>query len=92
MLPRQLMAYRLRRAVAAGVKDRGDFLNVVRTALDVMTTLPYVRWHAGIRQLTARAIGRLFAESIATPGDRRWGALAYASALIPLIAALLLWN
>ncbi len=92
MLPGQFMAYRLRRAVAARVEDRADFRGVARTALEVMTTPPYARWRAASRQVTARAIGRLFAESPATPGDRRWGALAYASAWIPVIAALLLWT
>jgi Zn-dependent protease len=92
MLPRQLRVYRLRRAVAARVRDRGDFRGVARTALEVMTTPPYARWPAATRQATARAIGRLFAESPATPADRRWGAIAYASTWIPLIAALLLWR
>lgn len=91
MLPRQWMAYRLRRAVAAVVTDRGDFRSVVRSALEIMTTPRYVRWRARARHVTARTIGRSFAESIATPADRRWGALAYASAWIPLIAALWLW-
>jgi Zn-dependent protease len=91
MLPRQFRGYRLHRSVAAAVRDRGDFRGVVRVALDVMTTRPYAGWHAVTRQITARAIARSCADSIATPGDRRWGALAYASAWIPVIAALLLW-
>jgi Zn-dependent protease len=90
MLPRQFGAYRLRRAVAAGVRERGDFCAVARAALEVMAAPRYARWRAGSRQLTARAIGRSFAESLATPADRRWGALAYASAWIPAIAAFLL--
>jgi hypothetical protein len=34
---------------------------------------------------------RLFSESLATPADRRWGAIAYVSAWIPVAAAVLLW-
>jgi hypothetical protein len=34
---------------------------------------------------------RLFSESLATPADRRWGAIAYVSAWIPVAAAALLW-
>jgi hypothetical protein len=91
MLPRQLLGYRLRRSVAAAVKDRGDLRGVVRTALEIMTTPRYATWRAVARQATARAIARLFAESLATPADRRWGAVAYASAWIPVAVAILLW-
>ena len=92
LLPRQVLGYRLRGAIAAAVQDRGDFRGVVRTALEVMTTPRYTKWRAATRQVTARAMGRLFAESIATPGDRRWGALAYVSAWIPLAVAFMLWT
>jgi Zn-dependent protease len=92
LLPRQLLAYRLSRDVAAGVKDRADFRSVVRAALEVMTQPRYARWRAATRQVTARALGRTFSESLATPADHRWGALAYASAWIPVVAALLLWT
>lgn len=88
ILPRQILTYRLRRAVADGVNNREDFRGVARTALEVMTTPRYARWNAATRQVAARAIGRQFAESLATSADRRWGALAYASAWIPVVAAL----
>jgi Zn-dependent protease len=91
LLPRQLQSHRLRRAVAAAVPNRDDFRAVVRTALEVMTTPPYARLRASTRQATARAIGRMFADSIATSRDRAWGAIAYASAWIPLIAGAWLW-
>ena len=92
MLPRQWLGYRLRSAVAARVQDRGDFRGVVRAALEVMAAPRYAAWRAPTRQLTARAIARLFAESLATAADRRWGAIAYASAWIPVAVALLLWT
>jgi hypothetical protein len=92
LLPRQLHSYRLRRAVAAAVTNRGDFPEVVRAALDVMTTPPYARLRAATRQATARAIGRVFADSTATSRDRAWGAIAYATAWIPLIAGAWLWS
>jgi Zn-dependent protease len=92
LLPRQLQSYRLRRAVAAAVTNRGDFREVVRTALEVMTTPPYARLRAATRQATARALGRVFADSLATSRDRAWGAIAYAMAWIPLIAGAWLWS
>ena len=92
LLPRQWLGYRLRSAVAARVRDRGDFRGVVRAALEVMAAPRYAAWRAPTRQLTARAIARQFAESLATAADRRWGAIAYASAWIPVAVALLLWR
>jgi len=40
--------------------------------------------------MTARTLARAFSESAATPADRLWGAIAYASAWIPLVAWLML--
>ena len=92
LFPRQLLAYRLRREVAAEVGDRADFRAVVRVALETMSTPRYTTWRAGTRQGTARTLARLFSESLATSADRKWGAIAYASAWIPVAAALLLWT
>jgi Zn-dependent protease len=92
LFPRQLLGYRLRRAVAAAVHDRADVRGVVRIALETMSTPRYVACRAGTRQATARTLARLFAESVATPADRRWGALLYAAAWIPAAAAFLLWT
>ena len=92
LFPRQLLGYRLRRSVAAAVHDRADFPGVVRVALETMSTPRYLAWRAGTRQATARALARVFAESLATPADRRWGALVYAAAWIPVAAAFLLWT
>lgn len=92
ILPRQWLGYRLRTAVAARVQDRGDFRGVVRAALEVMAEPRYAAWRAPTRQHTARAIARVFSESLATSADRTWGAIAYASAWIPVAAALLLWS
>jgi Zn-dependent protease len=92
LFPRQLSGYRLRRSVAAAVHDRADVLGVVRIALETMSTPRYAAWRAGTRQMTARTLARLFAESLATPADRRWGALLYAAAWIPAAAAFLLWT
>lgn len=92
ILPQSLASYRLRRAIAAAVTDRADFRGVARTALEVMTTTPRcATWRAATRQATARATARMFSETLATSADRRWGAIAYASAWIPLVAALILW-
>jgi Zn-dependent protease len=92
ILPQYLASYRLRRAVAVAVTDRTDFRGVARTALEVMMTTPsYANLRAVTRQATVRAIARLFAEAPATAADRRWGVVAYASAWIPVVIALILW-
>jgi Zn-dependent protease len=92
ILPQYLASYRLRRAVAVAVTDRTDFRGVARAALEVMMTTPrYANLRAVTRQATARAIARLFAEAPATAADRRWGVVAYASAWIPVVIALILW-
>jgi Zn-dependent protease len=91
LFPRQWRAYRLRRSVAAEVRERADFPGVVRVALETMSAPRYAAWRAGTRQVTARTLARLFAESLATSADRKWGAIAYASAWIPVAAAGLLW-
>ncbi len=92
ILPQYLASYRLRRAIAAAAPDRTDFRGVARSALEVMMTTPRcLSWRAATRQATARAIARLFSETLATAADRRWGAAAYASAWIPLVAGLILW-
>jgi Zn-dependent protease len=91
-VPQYLASYRLRRAVAAAVTDRTDFRAVARTALEVMMATPrYAASRAVTRQATARAIARLFAESPATAAERRWGVIAYSSAWIPVVIALILW-
>src|SRR5262249_2992161 len=92
LLPRSLASYKLRRDIAAAVKDRSDFRGVARRALEVMMTPPYKQKRAVTRQATARAIARLFAESPATPADRRWGVVAYAAAWLPAVVALMLWR
>ena len=92
LFPRQLLGQRLRRSVAAAVHDRADFRGVVRVALETMSTPRYIAWRAGTRQVAARSLARLFSESLATPADRRWGAIAYAAAWIPAAVALLLWT
>jgi Zn-dependent protease len=92
LFPRQLQGYRLRRSVAAAVHDRADFRSVARIALETMSTPRYVAWRAGTRQVNARTLARLFAESLATPADRRWGAIAYAAAWIPVAVAMILWT
>ncbi len=92
MLPRQFMTYRLRRAVAAAVKDRSDYRSVVVTTLEALTMPRYARVRAAARRLTARTLGRLFAESVATSGDRVWGAFAYVAAWIPVAVAAWLWS
>jgi len=92
VLPRAWQKYRLYRTVAGAVGDRADSRAVARAALQAMLEPPYAKWRAATRQVTARTIARLFAESVATPADRRWGAVAYAAAWIPAIAAFLLWR
>jgi hypothetical protein len=92
LFPRQLLGYRLRRSVAAEVHDRADFRGVARLALEAMSAPRYAAWRAGTRQGTARTLARLFSESLATLADRRWGAIAYASAWLPAGVAILLWT
>jgi len=92
VLPRAWQKYRLYRTVAGAVGDRADSRAVARAALQAMLEPPYAKWRAATRQVTARTIARLFSESLATPADRRWGAVAYAAAWIPAIAAFLLWR
>jgi Zn-dependent protease len=91
LFPRQLLGYRLRRAVAAGIRDRADSRDVMRVTLETLSVAPFEKYRAAVRQATARAFVRLFSESLATPADRRWGAIAYVSAWIPVGAAVLLW-
>src|SRR5262249_55402360 len=91
LLPTSLRNYRLRKAIAAALEDRTDFRGVARAALEAMQAQPYAKWRAATRQVTARTIARLFAESLATPADRRWGAVAYAAAWLPVLIALMLW-
>lgn len=92
LLPQQFVRYRLRRAVAAVITDRTDFPAVVRASLETMTTDGrYAKFRGTTRQATARMHARLFAESLATAADRRWGAIAYVSALIPLAVGIHLW-
>jgi hypothetical protein len=92
IVPQYLASYRLRRSIAAALPDRTDFRGVARAALEVMMTIPrFASCRAGVRQATARVIARLFSETLATSADRRWGAIAYASAWIPVVAALMLW-
>jgi hypothetical protein len=91
LFPRQLPGYRLRRAVAAGIRDRADSRDVMRITLETLSVAPFEKYRAAVRQATARAFVRLFSESLATPADRRWGAIAYISAWIPVAAAVLLW-
>jgi len=91
LVPQYLASFRLRRAIAAAVADRMDFRGVARTSLEVIMKTPrYASYRAGARQATARVIARLFTESLATRADRRWGAIAYAAAWIPVVAALIL--
>jgi hypothetical protein len=91
LFPRQLLGYRLRRAVAVGIRDRADSRGVMRVTLEALSVAPFAKYRAAVRQATARAFVRLFSESLATPADRRWGAIAYISAWIPVAAAVLLW-
>jgi Zn-dependent protease len=90
MLPRSLASYRLRRTVAAKVSDRSDFRGVARATLEAMLAPPFRKLRAVARQATARATARVFAESLATPADRRWGAIAYACAWLPVVIAVAL--
>jgi hypothetical protein len=87
LLPRQWQGYQLRRAVAAALHDRTDSREVERVTLETLgANSRYASWRAATRIATARALSRAFADSVVTPADRVWGAVAYASALIPLVA------
>lgn len=87
----QWQAWQLRRVVAARARNQTDFRAIARIALEAITANPrYASLRAGARQLQARTLGRAFSEAAATPADRVWGAIAYASAWIPLGAWFLL--
>ncbi|HVW69895.1 MAG TPA: hypothetical protein VHB68_13030 [Steroidobacteraceae bacterium] len=91
LLPRHALGHRLRCSVAAAVRDRADSRAVMRAALGAMAAPRYRSWRAPLRQSTARAIARQFAESWVTSADRRWGVIAYVWGWIPVAAAVLLW-
>lgn len=87
----QWHAWRLRRVIAARAQGQTDFRTVARITLEAITTTPYYeRVRAVTRHLQARTVARLFSDSVATPADRAWGAIAYLSAWIPVAAWLLL--
>ena len=91
LIPQQWRGYQLRRAVAAMAQNKTDFRTVARLTLETITANPrYASWRAATRQATATAFGRSFAEAAATAADRVWGAIAYASAWIPIGAWFLL--
>lgn len=90
LFPRQWLAFRLRRAVAARIEDRADARGVIRATLETLSVPPFSKYRSVVRQGTARLFVRLFSESLATPADRRWGAMAYVAAWIPAVAAILL--
>lgn len=92
LMPRQILAWRLRRSVAAAVSDPTDRRQVLRAALECMTSARYSSWRAPVRQVTARALVRLFSESVATPSDRLWGVLAYACCWVPVALAVMMWR
>jgi hypothetical protein len=91
MFRRQLRTYRLRRAVAQKVLDPADFHGVVRIALEEMATPHYVAWRSPMRQAIAHALGKQFAEPVATSTDRIWSIMAYVSGWVPVLIALALW-
>ncbi len=90
LFPRQLLGFRLRRAVAGRIEDRADARGVIRATLETLSVPPFAKYRSVVRQGTARLFVRLFSESLATPGDRRWGGIAYLSAWFPVAAAILL--
>jgi Zn-dependent protease len=92
LLPRQVLSWRLRRSVAETAGDRADRHEVLRTALHRMTIAPFSAWRSPVRQATARAISRLFFESVATASDRRWGLAAYVCSWVPIVIALMRWR
>jgi Zn-dependent protease len=91
VIPRQLVALRLRRAVAARGIPRSDFAAVTRAALETMAGKGFPSWRALDRQTTARAVAQQFGEAIATPANRVWGGLAYLLAWVPAAVAAVLW-
>ena len=91
MLPRQFLGWHLRRSLAGAVHDSQDNDEVIRGALQCMTEPRFSSWRSATRQATARALAREFSEASGTPSDRRWAALAYASAWVPAVAGAVLW-
>jgi Zn-dependent protease len=91
VIPRQLVALRLRRAVAARGIARSDFAAITRAALETMAEKGFPSWRALDRQTTARAVAQQFGEAIATPANRVCGGLAYLLAWVPAVVAAMLW-
>lgn len=91
LLPRQWFGYRLRRAVARTVIDRGDYRSVARAALEVMANPPF-KWRSLVRQATARLLAREFSQPHPTIVDRTWGVGGYVAAWLPFLIAAVLWR
>ena len=91
VIPRQVVALRLRRAVAARRIARSDFAAITRAALETMAEKGFPSWRALDRQTTARAVAQQFGEAVATPANRAWGGLAYLLAWVPAVVAAVLW-
>jgi Zn-dependent protease len=92
LIPRQLVALRLRRAVAARGVPRSDFAAIVRTALETMAGRGFPSWRAAVRQIAARAVAQQFGEAVATPASRLLGGIAYLMAWVPAVVAAMLWT
>jgi hypothetical protein len=70
LIPRQLVALRLRRAVAARGIPGSNFAAIVRAALETMAGKSFLSWRASDRQITARAVAQQFGEAAAaSPND-----------------------
>jgi len=91
LIPRQLVALRLRRAVAARGIPRSNFAAITRAALETMAGKSFRSWRAAVRQTTARSLAQQFGEAIATPASRLWGGIAYLVAWVPAVVAAMLW-
>jgi len=89
--PKQLLAYRFRRAVAARVTDRSNWLGVVRAACEEMTEPAFVAWRGPTRQAYARYVADQLGVSEARAGDRMVGILAYSACVAMAVVGLGMW-
>jgi Zn-dependent protease len=91
MIPRQLQAFRFRRALAERIADRSDWDQVARAALLVMATDSFATWRSPARQMYARTAADQFIAPLATAKDWAIGIVGYVLSIVIGAVALVQW-
>jgi Zn-dependent protease len=91
LLPRYWLLFRFRRALGQRLTNRQDWLEVVRTALVVMTEPAFSKWRSPSRQVLARATADQFVMPLARPSDWLVGVLGYFGGIMVLLLASVVW-